>query len=58
MSRQTWPDLYLAISLVSTGPSAGVLTVAVPTGLVVGAVVVVLAFPVIVTDIMVVVRPG
>ena len=35
-------ELYLTISLVSTGPSAGVLTVAVPAGLVVGTVCVVL----------------
>ncbi len=46
---QPRPDLYLAISLISTGPSAGVHTVAGPTtGLVVRAVPVVLAFSVIV----------
>ena len=50
--------LDLAISPVSTGPSAGVLTVAVSAGLVVRTVGVVLTFSVIVTDIRVVVRPG
>ena len=52
--RASPADLYLAISLVSTGPSAGVLTVAVSAGLVVRTVRVVLTVSVIV----VVVRLG
>ena len=45
--RASPADLYLAISLVSTGPDTGVLTVAVPTGLPVETVAIVLTFSVV-----------